>query len=308
MGVRDITLKEYMSNPERFADVFNYAAGKKMIHDPGSLKAIDTRELLTGNAGALERNRDILKEGVIQTDGMTAYMILGIENQNNMNYAMPVRTMTYDALDYERQIAEKRKKNKGKYTNGKEFLSGLMKWDRLRPVVTVTIFWSGEEWTGPRKLSDLFENIPAEITDLLNDYKLNLIVPSEISDFSSFESDIKQLIEVVASSESKEKLKELSYREEYRHLPAETASIINMLTNIKIEINEEESEVDMCRGMQEWLEEERTAGEAHGMAMAILDSVRKFVAAGMPFEKVADILEITGEERKRIASELGISN
>ena len=60
----------------------------------------------------------------------------------------------------------------------------------------------------------------------------------------------------------------------------------------------------MCRGMQEWLEEERTAG----MAMAILDSVRKFVAAGMPFEKVADILEITGEERKRIASELGISN
>lgn len=308
MGVKDITLKEYMSEPGRFADVFNYAAGHKMILNPDSLKTIDARELMTGTAGALERNRDLLQEGIIQTDGSTAYMILGIENQDSINYAMPVRTMTYDALDYERQLKEKRKKNAGKYESSEEFLSGFTKGDRLKPVVTVTIFWSGEEWSGPRKLSDLFEEIPGEIGKLVNDYRLNLIVPSEISDFGGFESDMKQLMEVVAASASKEKLKKLTLGEEYRHLPAETASVISKLTNIRIEINEGESEVDMCRGMQEWLEEERAAGEACGMAMAMLDSVRKFVASGMPFEKVADILEITDEQRKEIASELGILN
>ena len=35
-----------------------------------------------------------------------AYILLGIENQTDIHYAMPVRNMIYDALQYGKQVAD----------------------------------------------------------------------------------------------------------------------------------------------------------------------------------------------------------
>ncbi len=45
---------------------------------------------------SLERRRDIIMRG---KDG-TIITIIGIENQANIHYAMPLRTLTYDVLGY----------------------------------------------------------------------------------------------------------------------------------------------------------------------------------------------------------------
>ena len=37
-------------------------------------------------------------------DGKTAFLILGIENQSEVHYAMPVKKLIYDALNYGQQV------------------------------------------------------------------------------------------------------------------------------------------------------------------------------------------------------------
>lgn len=73
-------------------------------------------------------------------------MILGLENQSKIHYAMPLRHMIGDAFSYLEEYKELEAKNK-KYKNYKtkhEFLSKFQKTDRLHPIVTICIYY-GED-------------------------------------------------------------------------------------------------------------------------------------------------------------------
>ena len=73
-------------------------------------------------------------------------MILGLENQSKIHYAMPLRHMIGDAFSYLKEYKELEAKNK-KYKNYKtkhEFLSKFQKTDRLHPIVTICIYY-GED-------------------------------------------------------------------------------------------------------------------------------------------------------------------
>ena len=54
---------------------------------------------------SVQKYRDILKAAVIMEDENADYLLLGIENQTEIHYAMPVRNMIYDALQYGNQVA-----------------------------------------------------------------------------------------------------------------------------------------------------------------------------------------------------------
>lgn len=82
------------------------------------------------------------------------YVILGLENQSKIHYAMPLRHMIGDAFSYLKEYKELEAKNK-KYKNYKtkhEFLSKFQKTDRLHPIVTICIYYGEDEWDGPRSL------------------------------------------------------------------------------------------------------------------------------------------------------------
>ena len=67
---------------------------------------------------------DIVKK---EYDGVE-FNILGIEIQDKVHYAMPLRTMIYDGLGYLKEYNELKSKNR--YTSGMtsdEFLSGMKK-------------------------------------------------------------------------------------------------------------------------------------------------------------------------------------
>jgi len=73
-------------------------------------------------------------------------VILGLENQSKIHYAMPLRHMIGDAFSYLKEYKELEAKNK-KYKNYKtkhEFLSKFQKTDRLHPIVTICIYY-GED-------------------------------------------------------------------------------------------------------------------------------------------------------------------
>lgn len=107
MGTVDIVTKEYMRGNAVFADAFNYLiyGGKKVI-DPAGLTEVDTAATAVGKKDALQKYRDVLKAAVIKQDEKMSYVLLGVENQTDIHYAMPVRNAVYDALQYGKQVSE----------------------------------------------------------------------------------------------------------------------------------------------------------------------------------------------------------
>ena len=52
----------------------------------------------TRDSNLAQKHRDLLKFAAMMQDSHANYVILGVENQMEVHYAMPVRNMVYDAL------------------------------------------------------------------------------------------------------------------------------------------------------------------------------------------------------------------
>ena len=104
MGAKDTKAKEFLSNNERFADVFNYYMfdGKSVIK-PEDLQEKDTTEVISlygidGKEMQKQKWRDLLKSAIIKKTEGIIYVLLGAENQSDIHYAMPVKNMIYDMI------------------------------------------------------------------------------------------------------------------------------------------------------------------------------------------------------------------
>lgn len=143
-----------MSDNRVFADAFNfYLYSGRQVIQPGNLHPMDTTAITVpfGNGGKrhpVQKYRDVIKYLTAMEDGEMAYLVLGIENQANIHYAMPPRNLLYDALEYTRQVeqtaARRRKVKDTKYSTG-EYLSGFGKSDKLIPVITLVIYFGSEK-------------------------------------------------------------------------------------------------------------------------------------------------------------------
>ena len=119
MGKKDACTKEYISNPQIFADAFNYYFfhGKQVVK-PEELTVQDITELsllYEGEKGfgvPIQKFRDVMKLWTVMSNSDATYMLLGVENQTNVHYAMTIRNMLYDALNYASQVEELGKKHR----------------------------------------------------------------------------------------------------------------------------------------------------------------------------------------------------
>lgn len=188
MGVKDTVSIKYLRQNNIFADVFNYFIyhGEQVIV-PDGLEELDTREIDVPYGGAdgaeqpVQRTRDIIKSVVTMRDKRAAYLLLAIESQADIHYAMPVKNMISDALQYAKQvekaIASHKKSGDYKGTGGAEYLSGFMKSDRLLPVVTLTIYFDSKAWDGPLSIHEMFGSQDSRLFELVPDYRINLLAP-----------------------------------------------------------------------------------------------------------------------------------
>ncbi|MBQ7782329.1 MAG: transposase, partial [Lachnospiraceae bacterium] len=104
MSVKDTVTKDFMADSRVFADVFNQLIyeGNQVIQ-PEKLHPLDSvvASVPYGADGAeipTQRLRDGLKYLTAMEDDSAVYLLLGVENQTEVHYAMPVRDMLYDAL------------------------------------------------------------------------------------------------------------------------------------------------------------------------------------------------------------------
>ena len=174
----DVIFKEFWRSNERFADLFNVVVfGGKEVIKPDALQEMDTDVSsviqMKDYKETLTRTRDVIKKAAYGVE----FVVVGIESQQHIHYAMPLRHMVYDAMSYLKEYQEitRRYKKEKEKTTEDEFLSKMRKEDRLHPVITLTLYYGEKQWDGPYCLKDMIVEMPEEIAAIFSDYKMNLL-------------------------------------------------------------------------------------------------------------------------------------
>ena len=274
LGKIDVITKEYMKDPVIFADVFNkFLYHGKQVIMPESLIEMDSAEVVVpygeGKAGVPEQKyRDALK--LMMTDGNIAYCILGCEDQSRVHYAMPVKNMLYDSMQYARQVtkaAKSHRQEKEHKPSSGEFLGGFHKTDRLIPVVTLVIYWGPDRWDGPLSLKEMYAAADDAIMQYVPDYKINLIAPEQMSDdeIKEFKSSLKEVMLYIKYSKDKAKLQEIAQEDpNFLSMDRQAAEVINVTTNSRLKYPEGKETINMCLAIEEMRNESRLEGEIKG--------------------------------------------
>ena len=322
MGQKDTVTKDYIRNAEVFADAFNYLLyeGEKIIM-PESLHELDpaaTAVVYGDNLKAepVQRYRDSLKYMTAMERDDVVYMILGIENQSHVHYAMPVKNMLYDAMEYANQVrktsvryrkekstgnTKSEKNNSGKTSSG-EFLTGFSRSDELIPVVTLVIYFGTEAWDGPRSLYEMFGVENKKILPFVPDYRINLIDPEEIN---RFHTDLREVLLYIKYSKEKEKLVDLIQTDDgFQNMKTETVVMLNTLTSSELKINEEREETSMCLAIDELREEAIELGRREGSENSRRELIRKMLMNHETMDKIKEYTGYTQEKIAEIAKEL----
>ncbi len=223
---KDTLTKKYMERPDVFADAFNFLIydGRQVIR-PEELRDMDTTAIalpfgLDGAQATVQRIRDVLKQWVVKRDDKAAYLLLGVENQSDIHYAMPVRNMLYDALQYTAQVdttAKAHKKAGGQERpSAGEYLSGFYRSDQLIPVITLVIYFGAKRWDGPKSLKEMLTVRDEAILKYAADYSINLVSPEALTkeEAEKLCSDLKEVMLFVKYSEDKDKLQEIVEQDE----------------------------------------------------------------------------------------------
>ena len=256
MGTKDSKAKEYLSDNTRFSEICNYVLfdGEKVIK-PEDLKECDTTEVLSifgidKKQIVKQKWRDLLKGVSVKYTESVYIVLMGIEAQTDVHYSMPVKTMIYDAINYGEQVNEAKKqhqKNKD-YRSSDEFLSGFTLDDKLTPVVTITLYLGTTQWDAPRSLVEMMPQMDERILPFINDYRINLLNPLEITDFSKFETGLRPLFELLKNASDEEKLNDLITKDEtFTKVDVETVAAINLFVGTDIKYDEKEEVVNMCK-------------------------------------------------------------
>lgn len=179
---------------------------------------------------------------------------------------------------------------------GDDFLSGLKVSDRIVPIITLVVYWNDKEWSGPRKLSDLYLDIPVEIKKYCNDYRLNIISPYDITDFKKFKTEVGDVFEFIKRQNEDNLLAEMqSEHEEDWSMSVESINVINEFTGANIPTDKQEGgKVKMCRATEAIFEQ----GVEQGIRVFIEDKLEDGVDDETIVNKLVSKFELTEDKAK----------
>ena len=110
---------------------------------PEDLKEADTDVSsvlkFNGHAETVQKVWDVVKKTAYGVD----FVLWGLENQERIHYAMPLRHMIGDCFSYLKEYHEIAAKNRQEkdFVSSDEFLSNFKKTDRLHPVISLCVYY-----------------------------------------------------------------------------------------------------------------------------------------------------------------------
>lgn len=190
----------------------------------------------------VQKYRDILKYVTVMSGAKAAYILLGVENQTDIHYAMPVKNMVYDAMQYAEQVSRiasdhRNNSNKGTMSSA-EFLSGFTREDRLQPVIT--------------------------------------LVRISQNDFKKFASSLREVLNYIKYSKDEKGLARLLEEDErLKKLEVEAARVIETITHTDFAIDEKTEVVNVCQAVEDMMKTREQKGRELGQRDMLVQLVRK---------------------------------
>ena len=267
----DSVLNDFMGRPDIFADLFNARLynGEQVIQ-ADKLEAADrlfnTAIGDAGNQVKLVRQRDVLKA---YRFGDTTYVLLGIENQTAVHYAMPLRNMIYDALAMiarMRQKAQAHLDARDLKTSG-EFLSRFSKDDRLDLVITLVLYVGTDSWDGPRSLHEMIDFPDERLKQFVPNHFINLVIPAsmEDGDLDLLGTELYEVFGCIRYAKDKEKLEDfILKRPRFKEMSYDAALAIQACTHTDLNITAKEEKIDMCQAIIDMKKEAYDSGWTEG--------------------------------------------
>ena len=330
MGKGNAAVREWMSNPVRFSDLYNGIVfrGKQVVLPEELESAEGETDILLEDkeqkVQEIHRYRDIVmrwKKGAL-------LVLLACENQEKVHYAMTVRNMLYDSLSYVGQIQqlwkEREKEEKQKMT-APEFLSKWKKDDRLVPVITLVFYYDTEQWDGSTDLYGMLQWGAGEadrelIKKYVPNYQINLVDAGNLEHLERFQSDLQEILGMLkCRGNKKELLDYMNKREAYfRNVDEETYQVMReflhseKMLKEKVERMEGKETVDMCKaleelyndGVEQGIEQGRKQGIEQGiecgMFRGTIEIMKEFgISMEEAIERIMKKFEITKEQAEK---------
>lgn len=292
MGEPNSAITDYLQKKERFVSFCNYAVGKELFHTQ-DVEDVDGFYSDNGRWKLSHVQRDLLRK--MKLNGQD--ILVGIENQQNVNLTFPIRQLGMDYLEYRRnmeQIQDMNRENKVSYAKEDDYLYHFRAGDKILPILNLVLYWGKEKWKQPHSLHEMWnvDAIPDDVEILLNDYKINVIAVREISDeaLERMNSDVKYVVGALKRSENQEEYRRYieQNKEFFGKIPRSAAEVLNACAKMNERMvfqyyrdeNEEEEVVDMCKA---W-EDQYNDGVAHGVSQGKQDVICNMLKMGMSDE------------------------
>lgn len=217
MADKDKSQKSLQEYPDVFADIFNTLAyGGKRVLNPERLRQIPGEIISSPDGVGLKQlERDLFME---YADDDAYYLMLGIDDQDDVDNTMPLRGMGMDYAAYEKQVRQIMAENKSAEKDAGA--RKIFRHQKLIPVVTLILYFGNSNWYDPKSLNDMLK-MPDEqkypgISKYIHDYGMNLVVLKNLTEEEEgrFQSDFKYLVKYLRNCKNPEKVLKM-YREEF---------------------------------------------------------------------------------------------
>ena len=168
------------------------------------------------------------------------------------------------------------------------------------------VYWGADPWDGPRSLHEMLrDETDGEIGNdelrFVSDYRMNLVIPSEITDFHKFRTSVGTVLELLKYSKDKKNMEELVQMHQSKgNLEADAVQVINHFSNLKLDVEKKKGEISMWKAWEDQKMEGVMEGRREGALESKIQLVIKKISKGMSVSQIADILEEEEESVQRI--------
>ena len=285
MGKREHPFVWYYNDPAHFAGLINgwLFRGEGRL-SPDDISDADRRALTRkGQRLYHELYRDLFK----QAGGMALRLLIGVEEQGHVHYAMPVRIMDYDSSSYVRQkalISSRHRQDRDLKED--EFLSGFSREDRLLPVITLVLYCGTAPWDGALRLHELLdlEHVPRELMKYIVDYRIHVLdichTPDE--ELAQFPSDIRTMFLFLKYKDDPVRLLQVLTHAEA--VSRDTCEVIADCTGepglLQLSAGKEGEKINMCKAIDILVAEGEMRGEKRGEERGEKSGLRKGLRQG----------------------------
>ena len=292
----DTILKNYWRSNERFADFFNAVLfeGKPIIR-PEELEDVDTDEASILEHGkyaeSIQAARDNIKIRKKSKTYGVEFVMMGMEHQEHIHYAMPMRLMGDDYGTYKKQYDNNALKYKtAEGMEHDEYLSGMKKTDKFMAVITVVVYYGEKTWDGAKTLHEMLD-IPPEMERYVNDYKMLLVEAgrNNLTLRHADNVDLFNLLEIILDksiSGNEAKKRAIQYSEEHGTNKTVIMTVAGA-TNSKIDYDRfGKGDGAMCTLFEEIARENETKGIEKGIEKGIRGTVSVMRKYHIPNEEI----------------------